>query len=193
MSEEIPSRHDELITALKFYRRDLDMSGVNFEPVITLIKSRIENHIKTSLEDGIAYDEVSKQIHDFMTDALIPADIFGWCQEMLKDCKKVTECSEEAAVGPKTPPDNVLPLFCKDVVYHASICCNAICNLSKDKTLSLQTMFSGQGHTFKHVSLSSDRLLLIAQKDDVMYFCFGNRYVAGKLKNYAQGKDHHAG
>ena len=175
-SEEIPSRHGELSVALKFYRRDLDISGVNFESVITLIKSRIENHIKTSLEDRIAYDEVSKQIHDFMTNALIPADIFEWCEEMLKECKKVTECSENAAVGPKTPPDDVSPLFCKEVVYHASICCNAICNLSKDKTLS---MFSGQGHTFTHISVSSNRLLLIAQKDDVMYFCFSN-YLAGK-------------
>ena len=173
--EEVPNRYDEVVSALKLYMHDLDISGLNFDSATTLIKSRIENHIKKSLEDGIAYDKVDRQIHDFMINALIPADIFKWCEDKLEEYKKVTESSEDAsAVSPKTPPDDVPPLFCKDVVHHASICCNVITEVSANKALSLEAVFKKQRHNFKHVSLSSNKLLLMAEKDDVMYFAFAN-------------------
>ena len=195
-SEDVPNRNDELVVALKLYMHDLDASGVNVDSATTLIKSRVENHIKKSLEDGVAYDKVNEQINDLITNALVPADIFKWCEDKLEEYKKVTESSEDAsAVSPKTPPDDVPPLFCKDVVHHASICCNVLTEVSTNKALSLEAIFKNQRHNFKHVSLSSNKLLLMAEKDDVMYFAFANQAIPDflhqtfKFKELKKGKE----
>ena len=89
------------------------------------------------------------------------------------------------------------PLFCKDTVYHASICSQAISTCTAG---DYQKFFKNKelvpGHAFKAVSFSRSRneeSFLIAQKDESMfYFAFKGRLSlsdwAKDYKSFNEGK-----
>jgi hypothetical protein len=92
----------------------------------------------------------------------------------------------------------VEPLFCKDTVYHASLCSQAVSSYTAG---DYQKFFKNKelvpGHAFKAVSFSRSRneSFLIAQKDEsLFYFAFKGRLSLsdwGKdYKSFNEGKHH---
>ena len=148
---------------------DLNISGVNSDSVITLMKSRIENYIFKSLEDGVSSDILRKELQDFNMNALIPVDIYQWCFGKLQECKKVLEPVGDGTV--QTSPDDMQPLFSKDVVYHSSFCSFMISSAFERKCqpFSFSDLLNSQGHEFSNVSISSDNCFLVAQKQEIVY------------------------
>jgi hypothetical protein len=90
------------------------------------------------------------------------------------------------------------PLFCKDTVYHASICSQAVSTYTAG---DYQKFFKNKelvpGHAFKAVSFSRSRneSFLIAQKDEsTFYFAFKGLLSlsdwAKDYKSFNEGKPH---
>ena len=107
----------------------------------------------------------------------------------LKATSMNTSASGKTAVA-------VEPLFCKDTIYHASICSQAISTCTAG---DYQKFFKNKelvpGHAFKAVSFSRSRneSFLIAQKDESMfYFAFKGRLSlsdwAKDYKSFNEGK-----
>jgi hypothetical protein len=92
----------------------------------------------------------------------------------------------------------VEPLFCKDTLYHASICSQAVSTYTAG---DYQKFFKNKelvpGHAFKAVSFSRSRndSFIIAQRDESMfYFAFKGRLSlsdwAKDYKSFNEGKSH---
>ena len=131
---------------------------------------------------------------------------FEISKEMFLESQQLA--SEEYAktkLIPQTTPANAAstvvmePLFCKDTVYHAIICSQAVSTCTAG---DYQKFFKNKelvpGHAFKAVSFSRSRNeenFLIAQKDESMfYFAFKGRLSlsdwAKDYKSFNEGKPH---
>ena len=164
----------KLAIALQVYSSDLNESGLNSEITLEHIKSRIETHIRQKLEDGLLIEDVMKHLSDLTMNALIPMDIIDWCYDKLDEIAKnlnhngggIDEQDADDPVEPELPP-----LFCKDTVYHASLCA-----LFVSQSHSEDDFMSMYGHSFDEMSLSvSDQhKIFIAQQGNIVYTSFAN-------------------
>ena len=173
---------DSLTAALRVYSSDLTQSDGNATTsALALIKLRIENHIKISLESGLKKEDVSKQLTGLATNALIPVAINQWCFDKLDEVYFPREprppppvTSSCAAVGTTTPP-----LFSEDTVYHAALCCLLV-ESSEDERRDILSQF---GHNFNSFSFAFDdtsTFTSISQVKDIIYIVFSDM-------NYALG------
>ena len=145
------------------------------------MKSRIESHIHKSLEEGVNREDIHKQLSDLIMNALIPSEIIGWCYEKLEEVCKLMQLSDEPK--PLKVMDETVcnspQLFCKDTVYHASICSSIVSTVAPHVFLSIQKLeekLRDYGHSFDEVSLSvtnkRNPKILIAQQGSIFYIAF---------------------
>ena len=160
------------------YSSDLIQSDGNAVSAISLIKSRVSSHIKVSLESGLKKEDVSKQLTDLATNALIPVTINHWCFDKLDEIY-----SPKKAPGPSMSPSPssdpgscaaVPPLFSDDTVYHAALCC-LLAKSSKDERCDILSKFG-----YKFDSLSADDNVLIAQDKDIVYVVLHDPFISRK-------------
>ena len=96
--------------------------------------------------------------------------------------KKSSENPDAIHINPSISPASAIvkPLFCKDTIHHASVCCHAVskCNAG-DYQKFFKTKELVPGHAFKFVSFSrsKEETFLIAQKkgESTYYFAFKGR------------------
>ena len=83
--------------------------------------------------------------------------------------------------APESPAEGMVvePLFCKDTIYHASVCCQAVSTYSAG---DYQKYFKNRelvpGHTFKAVSFSrskNENFLIALKGESTYYFAFKGR------------------
>ena len=97
------------------------------------------------------------------------------------------EASKSVAVG---------PLFCKDTIYHAGVCSQAVCDCSAG---DYQKFFKNKqfvpGHAFKAVSFSRlkrETFLIAQQGESTYYFAFKGRPTLSDwtkgYKSFSEGK-----
>ena len=146
------------------------------------MKSRIENHIHKSLEDGTDCGVVRQQLDDLIMNALIPVDINSWCFEKLEEIQKSLEPPSEVSPCEDTdePACDLPPLFCKDTVYHASLCLSIVSSAVEHPDLSaanLKRQLDKHGHNFDEISLSvvdkNSKKSLIAKQGNIFYVALG--------------------
>ena len=138
----------------------------------------------------------------YSKDLQIPKEMFLNAQQL------ASEKYAKTKPIPQTTPANASesastvvmePLFCKDTVYHASICSQAVSTCTAG---DYQKFFKNKelvpGHAFKAVSFSRSRneeSFLIAQKDEsIFYFAFKGRLSlsdwAKDYNSFNEGKSH---
>ena len=146
------------------------------------MKSRIENHIHKSLEDGTDCEVVRRQLNDLIMNALIPVDINSWCFEKLEEIQKSLEPPSEVSPFEDTdePACDLPPLFSKDTVFHASLCLSIVSSAVEHPNLSaadLKRQFDKHGHNFDEISLSvvdkNSKKSLIAKQGNIYYVALG--------------------
>ena len=149
------------------------------------MKSRIENHIHKSLEDGTDCEVVRQQLNDLIMNALIPVDINSWCFEKLEEIQKSLELPSEVSPFEDTdePACDLPPLFCKDTVYHASLCLSMVSSSIEHPDLSpadLKRQREKHGHNFDEISLSvvakHSKKCLIAKQGNIYYVALGIKH-----------------
>ena len=187
---------DELIGSLSYTRRweDTQEKEAAQKPIIS-------HFISQCIKSGYTLESVKEQLQKLHSEELlISKEVLVSTQQMAADkyrtCgptpKPVPSMVPESDVKPKDT--EVEPLFCKDTIYHASVCSHAVstCNAG-----NYQKFFKNKelvpGHAFKAVSFSRDHSkdesfkFLIAQKgESAFYFAFKGKL---SLTDWANSKD----
>jgi hypothetical protein len=112
----------------------------------------------------------------------VPADLTDWAKEQVEEeCKRMTKKSEDPKPTSAPAPCET-PLFNKDTLYHASLCCQAVGN----KKVQYKKFLNEQGHTLKEVSMSSEdqNNVLIAKQGNTVYFAFESEPSLSKWRKY---------
>ena len=148
-----------------------------------IAKVAVRTYITQSLQSRVALEEIQEwlqQLH--MEDSLIPGPICKWAQQLANEIHtELNVQSDEPGIG---EPNRAQPqsksqeksLFCKDSVYHASVCSLAVnvCTAGEYQKFFKKSLMV-PGHTFQAVSISrskQDRYLIAKQGDSTYYFAF---------------------
>ena len=129
-------------------------------------------------------ESIKGQLRKFYSeDLLISKDVCEKAQQLAADeyaRSKPTASTKLSDVPNSTAKGMVVePLFCKDTVYHASVCCQAVstCNAG-----DYQKFFKNRelvpGHAFKAVSFSrskNESFLIALKGESTYYFAFKGR------------------
>ena len=152
------------------------------------IKDFVIDYTSTSIQSGQNVDEVKEQLHKLHKEELLfSEDVLEKAQTLAEE--EHSKLTEVASVKPA--PAKLLarePLFSKDTVYHADICCRVLATGDAGNYQSLfKKLPNGQGHSFKAVSMSrskTERLLIAEQGESVFYFAFESRPQFSDWKDY---------
>ena len=146
-------------------------------------KVAVRTYITQSLQSGVALEDIQERLQQLhMEDSLIPGPICKWAQHLANEMHtELNVQSDEPGIG---EPTHAQPrsksqeesLFCKDSVYHASVCSLAVnvCTAGEYQKFFKKSPLV-PGHTFQAVSISrskQDRYLIAKQGDSTYYFAF---------------------
>ena len=152
------------------------------------IKECVLSITSTSIQSGEDLNDLKQQLHKLhKEDLLFSEDVLEKALALAEE-----EHSKRAEVASVKPaPAKLLarePLFSKDTVYHADICCRVLATGDAGNYQSLfKKLPNGQGHLFKAVSMSrskTERLLIAEQGESVFYFAFESRPKISDWKDY---------
>ena len=154
----------------------------------------IKNFISRSVECGSSLDDVKEQLRTVHLEKLLISKVMFTKalqfadDEYVKNQPSHVRAHENEPIS-ATKDTQVESLFCKDTVYHASLCCHAVNNYDAG---NYQNFFKNKelvpGHSFSAVSFSrlKEEKFLIAQKgESTFYFAF-----QGKLSLSEWGKEY---
>ena len=171
----------EHLQTIEFNKKE-DLEGLK----AGVVKATIRTCITQSLQSRVALEDIQERLQQLhMEDSLIPGPICKWAQQLANEIhtelkgpdlqSDEPDISEPNHVQPQSKSQEK-PLFCKDSVYHASICSLAVnvCTAGEyQKFFKKSPMVPG--HTFQAVSISrskQDRYLIAKQGDSTYYFAF---------------------
>ena len=161
-----------------------------------MIKVAVREYITESQQLGSNKERIEGHLQELhRKEFLLSEPTYEWARQL------VTEVFVEAAVGesscePLSPSEAKEPLFCKDTVYHASICSHAIneCDAGNYQKF-FKTKEKVPGHSFQEVSISlskQDRYLIAWQGESTFYFAFQSEPDLSKwpklFKSFGEGK-----
>ena len=179
---------DELIGSLSHIKRWL-----NPQVKEAAQKEAMFHFISQCVGSECTLESIKEQL--LKKELFIPKELITVAQQMAAD--EYSRCNPMPqlvlSMGPelevKLKDAEIKPLFCKDTIYHASICSHAVsvCNAGNYQEFFKNKEFV-PGHSFKAVSFSrsKDKTFLIAQKgEDTFYFAFkGKPNLSDWAKNY---------
>jgi GTP-binding protein EngB required for normal cell division len=174
------SEYQELKIQLQAYSAALNSaSDENIgRGAVDVIKDQVRQYIDKASKSGIPLIQIESGLKCLCDQVVIPTILWPWVQQELAEAKE--RASNEASAMPllpiiKKPPTPESPLFCKDTLYHASLCCVAI---SDRNNANVHTYFQNKNpnHSFTEISFSqhSERITpyLIAVQEDILYVAF---------------------
>lgn len=156
--------------------RKFNQQPAEEEAKATLIKGNIQQFIETGLRAGASKDDVKKVLSEmYSSDVLINGDIYEWALSEVSTTAQAV-CLQQTS-GPSDEKEKLPPLFCKETVYHASLCCYAVSTCDAN---TYQKFFSKDfpNHNLEEASLSRSRdrervdRYLIARHDKTYYVAF---------------------
>lgn len=180
---ETPSVRDEFIKLkeeLQTLSRTLDNAsdkGVA-SSAITCIKDSIQRYIDNSLKCGVSLEEVKSEMKDLCDkEFAVPDALCSWAMALVEEMgqKMASQLKVPQPLALVKEIDQEPPLFCKDTIHHASLCCLAVTSCSSD---SVENFFSRKNpqHNLKEVSFCqgncSFKTYLIATKENTIYVAF---------------------
>ena len=145
---------------------------------IICIKDSIQQYVENSLKCGLPLDQVKSEMKDLCDkEFAVPTALCTWAkgqvEEMGQKMANQLEVSQQLALVKEI--DREPPLFCKDTIHHASLCCLAVTTCSSE---NIENFFSRKNpqHNLKEVSFcqgnSSFKKYLIAMKENTIYVAF---------------------
>ena len=143
------------------------------ETKATLIKETVQEFIEMSLRAGASENEVKKVLSElYSSDLLLSEDIYEWALSEVSTAAQAVCLEQTSTTSEKLPP-----LFCKETIYHASLCCYAVSTCDAN---TYQKFFNEDfpNHSLEEASLSrsQDReqvdRYLIARHDKTYYVAF---------------------
>ena len=166
---------------LEVYKKALAKEGAPEQALFTCIKESIRQYVKTMLEAGEMVHFLQNQMSLLRCKHLVvPSSLLEWASRVVEDVNSERSPNLAAAVAVQSheqtnPPEP--PLFNKDTVYHASICCHAVstCHAGNFKHFFDHMV---RGHRLEEVSMSVSQgrknvdRYLIAKQQNIIYIAF---------------------
>ena len=161
-----------------------------------MIKAVVREYITESQQLGTTKEHIESYLQELhRKEFLLSEPLYEWALQLL------AELFEKAAVDKSgyeaiSPSETKEPLFCKDTVYHASICSRAINECGAGNYLKFfKTKEKVPGHSFQEVSISrskQDCYLIARQGESTFYFAFQSESDLSKwpklFKSFSEGK-----
>ena len=142
----------------------------------------VKDFITKASQCGMPLDAVQEQLQKLHSEELaLPKPVFQKAQQLVCEeyVKKTATHSESVLTDSPESATTVVdaePLFCKDTIYHASICSEAVCSYNAG---DYQKFFKNKdlvpGHAFRAVSFSrskTERFLIALKGESTYYFAF---------------------
>lgn len=145
---------------------------------MTCIKDSIQRFIDNSLDSRVPLDQVKSEMKDLCDkEFAVPHALCSWAmgqvEEMGQKMASQLEVSQPLALLKEI--DQEPPLFCKDTIYHAGLCCLAVTTCNSENVANFFSHKNPQ-HNFKEVSFcqgnSSFKTYLITMKENTIYVAF---------------------
>ena len=161
-----------------------------------MIKAVVREYITESQQSGSTKEHIEGHLQELhRRDFLLSEAIYEWARQLVSEVFEMTKM-DESSNEPLSPSEAKEPLFCKDTVYHASICSRAI---NECDAGNYQKFFKPKekvpGHFFEEVSISrskQDRYLIARQSESTFYFAFQSEPDLSKwpklFKSFSEGK-----
>jgi len=159
---------------------------------VSMIKVVLREYVTESQHSGSTKEHVEGHLQD-RSDFLLSEPICKWALQLVAETFEKTAV-DELSCEPLSPSASCGPLFCKDTVYHASICCHVIHECDAGDYLKFFKT-KVPGHSFQAISISrskQDRYLIARQGDSTYYFTFQSEPDLPKwpklFKSFSEGK-----
>ena len=162
------------------------------ESKVDMIKAVVREYVTESQQSGSTKEHVEGHLQN-RSDFLLSELICKWALQLVAKTFEKTAV-DELSSEPLSPSEPSEPLFCKDTVYHASICSRAINESDAGDYLKF---FKSKvpGHSFQAVSISrskQDHYLIARQGESTYYFAFHSEPDLSKwpklFKSFGEGK-----
>ncbi len=142
-----------------------------------IIQGVVQDFIENSSRSGASREAIEAELRElYSKDLLVSNDMYQWALKEVESSVPADKgASTESSSSPDEAKSSTPPLFCKDTLYHASLCCFAVstCNAA-----SYQGFFNKDypSHCLEEVSLSEDRedvdRYLITRQGSTYYVAF---------------------
>ena len=167
------------------------------ESKVDMIKAVVREYVTESQQSGSTKEHIEGHLQR-RSDFLLSEPICKWSLQLVAETFKKTAV-DELSCEPLSPSEPSGPLFCKDTVYHASICSRAVNESDAGDYLKFFKT-KVPGHSFQAVSISrskQDRYLIAQQGESTYYFAFQSEPDLSKwpqlFKSFSEGKQSHIG
>lgn len=159
----------------------LNNSEAEKKSVEEVLTVAIRSFISKSQKSGSSLDHVKAHLLQLHKEEYLITNpsLFNWAEQYATDLYKQSLQEEElASLNVQPSPDQKAPLFSKEVVYHASLCCQAVTTCDAgDYQKFFKDRTKVPGHSFSHVSISrskQDRFLIASKEgeESIYYFAF---------------------
>ena len=162
---------------------------------VGMIKVAVREYVTESQQSGSTKEHVEGHLQR-RSDFLLSEPICKWALKLVAEIFEKTAV-DKLSCEPLSPSEPSGPLFCKDTVYHASICSRAINECDAGDYLKFFKT-KVPGHSFQAISISrskQDRYLIAQQGESTYYFAFQSEPDLSKwpklFKSFSEGKQHH--
>lgn len=134
---------------------------------LILVKEAVKSFIEQGVQSAKDVEEINKCLDKlYYSDMLITNEVYEWAKERMST--HVLNVSE----SPEISEEKTTPLFCEDTIYHASLCCYAVCTRNAS---DYQEFFCKFGHHFEELSISNSDSVeryLLARKEKTYFVAF---------------------
>ena len=172
------------------YQKALARERADEDALHVCIKTAIESHIETELIAGMSTDTLKEQMRSLChKDFVVPSAIQDWAlQEVDIINMKLAPVPGHSLVQTPQPEEPTQPLFSKDTLYHASLCCEAV---SMHNAANFKMFFQRSAHHLDEVSMSIsegresvDQYLIASfQKTKTLYVAFQSQGTLSRWKS----------
>ena len=159
---------------------------------VDMIKAVVREYVTESQQSGSTKKHIEGHLQRRI-DFLLSEPIYKWALQLVAETfEKAT--TDNLSCEPLSPSEPSGPLFCKDTVYHASICCRAVNESDAGDYLKFFKT-KVPGHSFQAVSISrskQDHYLIAQQGESTYYFAFQSEPDISKwpeqFNSFSEGK-----
>ena len=161
-----------------------------------MIKVAVREYITESQQLGSTKEHIEGHLQELhRRDFLLSELIYEWARQSVNEVF-VKPAVDESSDEPLSPGEVKESLFCKDTVYHATICSRAINECDAGNYLKFfKTKEKVPGHSFEEVSISrskQDRYLIARRGESTFYFAFQSEPNVSKwpklFKSFSEGR-----
>lgn len=164
----------ELRTFLRIQKKMLSMEISDEDNTLyKMMRSTIQTFIKKALQTE-PFEDIRQQMQYLCQSFDIPTKLSDWAKKEVDTINEDLVRSDIAVSQDVLITQNDEPLFNKDILYHASLCCQAV---SSYDSSSYDRFFSTKPHGLKEISMSIcrssvDRYIIAKQDKDIIYMAF---------------------